>query len=73
MYRGKRVAYDNIAAGSATGVERHYGAVTSPVHHGRTWESGGVSNIAAGELPGVEDTDNATGDKLTCSGEDVAN
>ena len=69
--RGKRVAYDNIASGAATGTERHFGITTSPSGYGNSWETGGFSNIASAALPGVEDTDNATADKLTSDGEDV--
>ena len=92
-YRGKRTAYDNIAAGSVAGVERTLPQSTSdhtrydgtsvtdpslysPVAvspYGAILETGGFSNIANAELPGVEDTDNATADKITSAGEDVAN
>ena len=74
VLRGKRVAYDNIAGGSIAGVERTNGFTPSPSDYGgAVGEAGrGGSNIANAELPGVEDTDNATADKLTSDGETVA-
>lgn len=86
--RGRRVAYDNIAVGSATGVERtlpnstsDLAAVTDPSLHspdevsgsGNSLELPRYNNIAVGEQPGIEDTDNATADKLTSDGETVEN
>ena len=86
-YRGKRVAYDNIAVGEIAGVERTLGGSVSTLAdvsdpslyspdavsgYGGVLETGGFSNIAAAELPGVEDTDNAGADKLTSEGETVA-
>ena len=71
-HRGRRVNYDNIAAGSATGVERTFGSATSTSHYGTAWEAGGFSNISVGNRPGVEDTDNANADKLTSDGEDIS-
>ena len=72
--RGKRVAHDNIAAGSATGWENHIsGSSQSSMssQYGNPREAGGFSNISAGNLPGVEDTDNGTADKLTTDGEEL--
>ena len=86
-YRGRRVAYDNIAVGSIAGVERTIGQSTSDLSevsdpslynidgvspYGAVKEGGGLSNIANAALPGIEDTDNATADKLTSDGETVA-
>ena len=88
-YRGRRVAYDNIAVGEVAGIENTLSmssdqpGQTSSVTdtsiynvqevsaYGAVKETGGFSNIANAALPGVEDTDNATADKLTA--EDVAN
>jgi len=70
-YRGRRVAYDNVAVGSVAGPERHNGETPSPSEYGSR-EAGGFTNIAVGALPGIEDTDNATADKLTSDGETVA-
>ena len=73
VLRGKRVAYDNIAGGSIAGVERTNGFTPSPSDYGEPGQAGrGISNIANAERPGVEDTDNATADKLTSDGETVA-
>ncbi len=89
-YRGRRVAYDNIAVGSVAGAENtisnssdvsgnssddgFVSLINPPVSpYGATKESGGFSNIANAALPGIEDTDNATADKLTSNHEDVAN
>lgn len=85
--RGRRVAYDNIAVGEVAGAERTLPqstsddtGVTDPSlyspdavsPYGGVLETGGFSNIANAELPGVEDTDNGTADKLTSDGETVA-
>ena len=86
-YRGRRVAYDNVAVGSAAGFENHIpvrqtsGNTTDAVSngvsdvsaYGNVMEAGGISNIANAALPGVEDTDNGTADKITSDGETVAN
>ena len=87
--RGRRVAYDNIAAGSVAGKENYFdmtsqtGGFTSDVTdtsiynvqevspYGGVLETGGFSNIANAALPGIEDTDNDTADKLS-DGETVA-
>lgn len=87
-YRGRRVAYDNVAVGSAAGFENHIavrqGEVSAqPVSDdvsngvsevsafGNTLEAGGFTNIANAALPGIEDTENGTGDKLTSDGETI--
>ena len=74
VLRGKRVAYDNIAVGSIAGVERTNRFTPSPSDYGGfIGQAGrGISNISNASLPGVEDTDNATADKLTSDGETVA-
>ena len=85
-YRGKRTAYDNIAVGSIAGVERTIGQSTTDLAdvsdaslynidavspYGNVKERGGISNISAAQLPGVEDTENVNADKLTSDGETV--
>ena len=72
--RGRRVAYDNIASGSVAGFENHHPAneVSDVSAYGNSREAGGFSNISVGNLPGVEDTDNNSADKLTSDGETVA-
>ena len=96
-YRGRRVAYDNIAAGSVAGVENtismstaqdNVEAVTdvsiynvqevSPPGSVRESPTAGVDggardNIAIGSSGGIEDNDNATGDKFTSEGETITN
>lgn len=73
-YRGKRQAYDNIAVGSVAGIEHVIATdTTSPTSYD-TFQAnygayGGGSNISNAEVPGREDTDNGSADKLT--GEDV--
>ena len=92
VLRNRRVAYDNIAIGEATGVERTLPASTSD----STREDGtsvsdpslyspdavsvqgsaleaeqSITNIAVATSGGVEDTYNATADKLTSQGESV--
>jgi hypothetical protein len=85
-YRGRRVAYDNVAVGSVAGYENHIavrqtsGNTSDDVSNGVSEVSafgdamagGGFTNIANAALPGVEDTDNASADKLTSDGETVA-
>ena len=86
-YRGKRTAYDNIAVGSIAGVERTIGQSTTDLAdvsdaslynidavspYGAVKERGGFSDISAAALPGVEDTENSVGDKLTSDGEDIS-
>ena len=90
-YRGKRTAYDNIAVGSVAGNERTIGQSSSDLAdlsdpslynpdvsgYGGVRETGGFSNIANAELPGIEDTNkfNTSGtvspEKLTSDGETV--
>ena len=73
--RGRRVAYDNIAAGSVAGPENVIAGVswvslvsqnTNPL------DSKGFNNVAIGTSGGIEDTENGTGDKLTSDGEDIS-
>ena len=74
-FRGRRVAYDNVAVGSVAGRENHIvgsSATSLTSTFGPEHEVGMITNIANAELPGIEDTDNATADKLTTDGETVA-
>jgi len=75
-FRGRRVAYDNVANGSATGFENHHPgtSVTSTVSHmGHPLEQvGSVNNIANGSIIGVESHSAPCGSKFTSSFEDVA-
>ena len=96
-YRGRRVAYDNVAVGSIAGkehtismstVQDNISAVTDPSLYnvrevsapGNVLESltagagtkGTFTNIANAVLPGIEDTENSVGDKLTSDHEDIS-
>ena len=73
--RGRRVAYDNVAAGSRTGPENVITGVswvslvsqnTNPL------DSKGFNNVAIGSSGGIEDTENAGADKLTSDHEDIS-
>lgn len=91
-YRGRRVAYDNIAVGSVAGKENTLSmssntpGMTSSVTDvsiynvqevsqmgNYPFEQGSITNIAVGERPGIEDTENAAGDKFTSEGETITN
>jgi hypothetical protein len=78
-YRGRRVNNDNISAGNAAGWERVISGssqVSMVSLYGNPRETGGFTNISAGQRPGIEDTQSEAGsgvEKITSNGEDVAN
>ena len=72
--RGRRVAYDNVAAGSVAGPENVIAGVSwvSLVSQNKNpLDALGFNNVAVGTSGGIEDTDNATADKLTSDGETI--
>lgn len=86
-YRGRRTNYDNIANGSICGVERTIGGSTSDLAAvcdpslynkdavspmGNVAETGGITNISAANLPGIEATAAPSLDKLTSDSEDIS-
>jgi hypothetical protein len=87
-YRGRRVAYDNVAVGSVAGFENHIpvrqtsGNTSDDVSTGVSDVSvqgsaleavGSISNIAVGSSGGIEDNTNADADKFTSDGETITN
>jgi len=77
-FRGRRVAYDNVANGSATGFENHHlgsSATSTTSFMGSVLEQvGSITNVGAATTPGVEDYALGTsgdGHKFTSEGEIV--